>query len=123
MFDLIIAGSTVIDGSGEPGVQADVGTVGDRIEAIGDLSSAESRRTIDASGLVAAPGFIDAHAHCDGALLTDPQHAHALRQGVTTEIIGPDGITFAQLSPENYQLYRTYMRGVICPPDMYHPLC
>lgn len=113
MFDLIIAGATVIDGSGEPGVQADVGTVGDRIEAIGDLVSAQSRRTIDASGLVAAPGFIDAHAHCDGALLADPQHAHALRQGVTTEIIGPDGITFAQLSPENYQLYRTYMRGVL----------
>ena len=113
MFDLIIAGATVIDGSGQPGIRSDLGISGDRIEALGDLSSAETRRTIDASGLVAAPGFIDTHAHCDGALLADPQHAHALRQGVTTEIIGPDGITFAQLSPENYQLYRRYMAGVL----------
>lgn len=88
MFDLIIANATVIDGSGEPAIRADLGIVGERIEAIGDLSAAESKRTVDAEGLVAAPGFIDTHAHCDGALLADPQHAHALRQGVTTEIIG-----------------------------------
>ncbi len=113
MFDLIIAGAEVIDGSGEPAFRADLGIRGERIEAIGDLSSAEARRTIDAPGLVASPGFIDTHAHCDGALLADPQHAHALRQGVTTEIIGPDGITFAQLSPENYRVFRTYMRGVL----------
>ena len=113
MFDLIIAGAEVIDGSGDPGFLADLGINGERIEAIGDLSSAEARRTIDASGLVASPGFIDTHAHCDGALLADPQHAHALRQGVTTEIIGPDGITFAQLSPENYREFRAYMRGVL----------
>jgi N-acyl-D-amino-acid deacylase len=113
MFDLIIANATVIDGSGDPAIRADLGIIGERIDAIGDLSSAEAKRTIDAEGLVAAPGFIDTHAHCDGALLSDPQHDHALRQGVTTEIIGPDGITFSQLSPENYQLYRTYMRGVL----------
>ena len=113
MFDLIIANATVVDGSGEPAVQTDIGISGERIEAVGSLSDAEANRTIDAGALVAAPGFIDTHAHCDGALLADPQHAHSLRQGVTTEIVGPDGISFSQLSPENYKMYRTYMRGVL----------
>ena len=72
MFDVIITGGTVVDGSGSPGFRADVGIAGERIETIGDLSGAEARRVINATGLTVSPGFIDTHAHSDGVLLWDP---------------------------------------------------
>ena len=84
VFDLIVAGGTVVDGSGSAGYRADVGIVGEVIEAIGELSGAQAARTIDAGGLVVSPGFIDPHTHSEGALLVDQQHANGLRQGITT---------------------------------------
>ena len=118
MFDIVIVGGTVVDGTGAPGYRADVGINGEAIEAIGDLSGAEARRVIDATDLVVSPGFIDTHVHCDGPLLVDPQHASSLRQGVTTEILGQDGLSYAPLSAENYRLYRRYLVGVLGePPD------
>ena len=90
MFDLVILGGRLVDGTGSPGYMADVGIVGERIEAIGDLKRAETRRVVDATGLVVSPGFIDTHAHSDGVLLVDPQHANGLRQGITTEILGQE---------------------------------
>jgi N-acyl-D-amino-acid deacylase len=81
MFDILITGGKVVDGSGLPGFRADVGVRGDRIEAIGNLTDAEAARRIDAVGKVVAPGFIDAHVHGDLALLTDPYHEPAIRQG------------------------------------------
>lgn len=116
MFDVIIAGGTVVDGSGAPGYPADVGIVGERIEAIGHLSDAESRRVIDANGMTVSPGFIDSHTHSDAALLIDPQHAAGLRQGVTTEILGQDGLSYAPLSTENYRVYRRYLAGILGEP-------
>ena len=62
-FDTVIAGGRVLDGSGNPAFRADVGIVGDRITAIGDLSRAISRKRIDATGKLVAPGFIDLHSH------------------------------------------------------------
>ena len=59
MFDVVILGGTVVDGTGAPGYRADVGITGDSIGAIGDLSHSEARRVIDATGLTVAPGFID----------------------------------------------------------------
>ena len=87
-------------------------------EAIGNLSQTEARRVIDATGLIVSPGFIDTHAHSDGALLLDPQHANGLRQGITTEILGQDGLSYAPLSAENYRTYRRYLAGILGePPD------
>ena len=111
MFDVLISGGTVVDGSGAPGFRADVGIEGDSIEAVGDLSSAGARRVVDATGLAVSPGFIDTHAHSDGILLWDPQHANGLRQGITTEILGQDGLSYAPLSAENYATYRRYLIG------------
>ena len=116
MFDLVILGGNVVDGTGDPAYRADVGIRGERIDAIGDLAKSETRRVIDATGLVVAPGFIDTHAHSDGVLLVDPQHANGLRQGVTTEILGQDGLSYAQLSPENYRVYRRYLTGLLGEP-------
>ena len=98
MFDVVILGGTVVDGTGAPGYRADVGINGETIEAIGDLSQAETRRVVDATGHIVSPGFIDSHAHSDGVLLIDPQHADGLRQGITTEILGQDGLSYAPLS-------------------------
>ena len=113
MFDVVILGGTVVDGTGAPGFSADIGVTGETIEAIGDLSHAETRRVVDATGLVVSPGFIDTHAHSDGVLLSDPQHANGLRQGITTEILGQDGLSYAPLSAENYPVYSRYLAGIL----------
>ena len=116
MFDIVISGGTVVDGTGAPCYRADVGVSGERIEAIGDLSQAEARQTIDATGLTVSPGFIDTHVHSDGVLLVEPQHAAALRQGITTEILGQDGLSYAPLSAENYRVFRRYLAGILGQP-------
>lgn len=119
-FDVVIRGGTVVDGTGKPGFKADIGISGDRITAIGDLpeSATENARTINAKNLHVSPGFIDVHSHADAALLNDGQHASGIRQGITTEIIAPDGLTLAPLSPDNYRMYRWYLSGILgLPPE------
>jgi N-acyl-D-amino-acid deacylase len=120
MFDVVIVGGDVVDGTEAPAYRADLGISGEKIEAIGDLSKADARRVVDATGHVVSPGFIDTHAHSDAALLTDPQHANGLRQGITTEILGPDGLSYAPLSAENYPVYRKYLAGILgeAPEDL-----
>ena len=113
MFDVVIVGGDVVDGTEAPAYRADLGISGEKIEAIGDLSKVDARRVVDATGHVVSPGFIDTHAHSDAALLTDPQHANGLRQGITTEILGPDGLSYAPLSAENYPVYRKYLAGIL----------
>ncbi|HCI86068.1 MAG TPA: N-acyl-D-aspartate/D-glutamate deacylase, partial [Dehalococcoidia bacterium] len=121
-LDVVIRGGTVVDGTGSPPVIADVGISGDRITAVGDIptSAANSAKIIDATSLHISPGFIDVHSHADAALLNDGQHASGIRQGVTTEIIAPDGLTLAPLSTENYKLYRWYLSGILgwAPEDL-----
>ena len=116
MFDVVILGGSVVDGTGAAAYRADVGVKGDTIAAIGDLSQAQTRRVISAVGLTVAPGFIDTHTHSDAVLLLDPQHAAGLRQGITTEILGQDGLSYAPLSAENYRLNRRYLAGLLGEP-------
>ena len=116
MFDVVVKGGTVVDGTGAPGFSADVGINDDRVEAVGDLSQAEARRVIDATGLTVSPGFIDSHVHSDAVLLVDGQHAQGVRQGITTEILGQDGLSYAPLSPDNYRVYRRYLSGILGDP-------
>ena len=116
MFDLLIIGGNVVDGSGGASVRSDVGVRAEKIEALGDLSRATARRVIDAGGLAVSPGFIDTHTHSEGDLLVDPQHAYGLRQGITTELLGIDGMSYAPLSPGNYRVYRRWLAGLLGEP-------
>jgi N-acyl-D-amino-acid deacylase len=87
-YDLVVAGGDLADGSGGRIWKADVAVMGDRIAAIGELSAAARKRTIDAKGLVVAPGFIDMHNHSDNTLLEEPKCESMIRQGVTTMVLG-----------------------------------
>ena len=120
MFDVVITGGTIVDGTGGPAYPGDLGVTSEKIQAVGDLGQAEARRVIDATGLTVSPGFIDTHVHSDGALLVDPQHANGLRQGITTEILGQDGLSYCPLSAENYRVYSRYLTGILgeVPQDL-----
>ena len=94
-LDLLIHGGTVIDGSGRPRFDADVGVRNGRIVFVGDAGRAASARRIDARGLVVAPGFIDCHTHDDRALLSSPEMTPKVSQGVTTVVTGNCGVSLA----------------------------
>jgi N-acyl-D-amino-acid deacylase len=111
MFDILIQGGRIVDGSGMPWYDGDVGIQDDRIAAIGRLASADARHRIDATDKVVAPGFIDAHVHGDLALLADRLHEPAVRQGVTTYIIGQDGVAMAPSSQATRSFMCRYTAG------------
>jgi dihydroorotase/N-acyl-D-amino-acid deacylase len=87
-FDVVIKNGRIIDGSGRPGYNADLAIKGQRIVEIGNLGSATATRTIDANGLVVAPGFIDMLGQSETYLLIDPRGMSKVMMGVTTEITG-----------------------------------
>jgi N-acyl-D-amino-acid deacylase len=111
MFDVLITGGRIVDGTGLPAVAADVGIEGERITAVGRLTQAEANSRLDVRGLVVAPGFIDAHVHGDLRLLEDPLHEPAIRQGVTTYVLGQDGVAMAPGSAEIVAYMRRYTAG------------
>ena len=93
-YDLVLRNGTVIDGTRAPRYQADLAIAGERIAAIGSIQGGAGQE-IDASGLVVAPGFIDAHTHDDRLMLSAPDMAPKVSQGVTTVIAGNCGISLA----------------------------
>ena len=96
MLDLLIRNGLIIDGTGNPGFYGAVGVEGDEIRIFrGDLSGVEAARTIDATEHVVSPGFIDMHSHAGLVILSEPEHHPKVRQGITTELIGVDGNSYA----------------------------
>ena len=91
--DIIIRNGTIIDGTGKPGYFADVAIKGDKIDYIGNLQGVSAPLEIDATGKVVTPGFIDSHSHSDMHLFTNPLCQSAVRQGVTTEVVGNCGFS------------------------------
>ena len=113
MFDTLIVNGKVIDGAGRAWFRAAVGVEGDTVTLLeGDVSNVEAGRTIDASGMAVCPGFIDMHSHSDLALLTSPRHEPKVSQGVTTEALGQDGLSYAPISPVNRQHLVDYLAAV-----------
>jgi N-acyl-D-amino-acid deacylase len=94
--DLLVTGGSVVDGSGAPAQAGTVASVDGRLH-LGDAAwrPAHAARTLDARGMVVAPGFIDLHSHSGLVILADPRHEPKVRQGVTTEVIGVDGNGYA----------------------------
>jgi len=90
-FDVVLLNGMVLDGTGSPAQRLDVGIVGDKITALGDLQNATANRVIDATNYIISPGFIDIHTHTDSELLVNPKAESKIRQGVTTEISGNCG--------------------------------
>ncbi len=98
-FDVVIANGRIVDGTGAPWFRADVGIVGDRITALGDLSKAAAGTRIDAAGQVVAPGFIDLLGQSEFNVLVDSRVASKITQGITTEITG-EGASIAPISDQ-----------------------
>jgi N-acyl-D-amino-acid deacylase len=96
--NVLIRNARVIDGSGTPGKQADLAIEGDRIAAVGDLSDWSANEVIDATGFVAAPGFIDVHTHDDLEVINDPGLESKVSQGVTSVVVGNCGVSLAPLN-------------------------
>jgi N-acyl-D-amino-acid deacylase len=114
MFDVLIRGGTVLDGSGGPAVVADVGIRGDRVVAVDLLPQATAGVVIEATGLTVAPGFVDIHTHSDFTLLVDGRADSAVCQGVTTEVVGQCGFSAAPLgaTPDPSQMLGHLDAGV-----------
>jgi len=87
-YDFVISGAHIVDGTGAPWFAADIGIVGDRIVAIGDLSKEPASKRVNASGLIVSPGFIDLQGQSEFNILVDNRAASKITQGVTTEITG-----------------------------------
>ena len=96
-YDLVLRGGTVLDGTGAAGVTADLAIAGGRIAAIEKLPQGSGANEIDVAGLAVAPGFIDVHTHDDRALLSQPDMAPKVSQGVTTVIAGNCGVSLAPM--------------------------
>lgn len=112
MFDLIIEGAEVVDGSGGRPYRADIGIKGSEISEIGWLREAEAARRLDAEGRVVCPGFIDVHSHADLSYFK-PDHdkllAPLVRQGITTFVGGNCGMALAPISPQNREAQKMYL--------------
>ena len=109
MFDVKIVGGTILDGSGAFRYKADVGIEGDKITAIGDLSAADAKKVIDASGKFVSPGFIDFHTHSDLSLVYDKYTRSRIYTGVTMDVIANCGIGVAPIREERKQELIDYL--------------
>ncbi|HEK4627211.1 D-aminoacylase [Clostridioides difficile] len=109
MFDVKIANGIIVDGTGNSRYKSDVGIVGDKIMAIGDLSQKEAKETIDATGKFVSPGFIDFHTHSDLSLVYDKYTRSRIHTGVTTDVIANCGIGVAPIREEKKQELIDYL--------------
>lgn len=109
---MVISGGRVLDGTGAPPYRADVAISGDRVVAVGRLDGAEAGSVIDATGRLVAPGFVDCHAHGDAAVFDPEVQRAALRQGVTTFVLGQDGLSFAPGSAATVAYASRYFAAV-----------
>jgi N-acyl-D-amino-acid deacylase len=109
MYDILIRGGTLFDGSGAAGTTGDLAIADGRIVAVGRELAGAAQKIIDATGLAVAPGFIDIKTHSDFTLPINPKAESKVRQGVTTEIIGHCGFSVAPVLPGKVALLKDYL--------------
>lgn len=109
--ELLIRGALLLDGSGSPGQTGDVIVSDGRIARVGGRLHAPGASVLDADGLALSPGFVDMHAHSDLAVLTDPQHLGKVTQGITTEVLGQDGLSYAPVTDASLPMVREQIAG------------
>lgn len=114
MMDFLIRGAMVYDGSGDRPFWGSVGIRDGRISVIYHTGEpeAEARQAIDAKGMALCPGFVDTHTHSDMVLLHDGRQYASIAQGVTTEILGQDGLSYAPMRSKSLKDYVRYLRGL-----------
>lgn len=115
MFDIVLRGGSVVDGDGSAPRLADVAVVGDRIDAIGEpgeFDHAEARDVVECRDRFIFPGFIDAHVHGDALVFDTAVQLAALAQGITTFVVGQDGLSFAPASTETSRYVSSYFAAV-----------
>lgn len=108
----LIKNGQIIDGSGNPGYRGDILLSEGKIEKIAPSIECEEASVIDAQGLVVAPGFIDTHSHSDLQILVEPEVTPKVMQGITTEVLGQDGISMAPLPKEYISPWRKNLAGL-----------
>ena len=112
MYDLKIVGGTIVDGTGAPRYVADIAITEGTIVAIGQSLDGDATETIDATGLLVTPGFVDIHTHYDGQATWDPVLDPSASHGVTTVVLGNCGVGFAPVRPGDEQRLVELMEGV-----------
>lgn len=115
-LDLVLAGGRVLDGTGAPGRVLDVGVAGDRIALVAAAGTLRAKRTLPCKHLCVAPGFIDTHSHSDLRVLVDPTLPMKTRQGITTEVLGQDGISVAPLTEHDLDETQRRLAGLLGAP-------
>ena len=111
-YDLCFTNARVVDGTGSPWLRADVAVADGRIVAVGRQLDGQAARTIDVGNQVLAPGFYDMHSHADINLLVEPRHEPKVFQGVTFELLGQDGLSYAPVTPQLLQEIRRHLAGL-----------
>ena len=116
-FDILIRGGTVVDGSGREPQRADIAIKDGRIAAIGVIEG-EAAQTLDASGLLVTPGFVDVHTHYDGQSTWEQRLAPSCFHGVTSVVMGNCGVGFAPCKPDQRDMLVKVMEGVEDVPEV-----
>jgi N-acyl-D-aspartate/D-glutamate deacylase len=111
VFDLVIKGGQVLDGTGAPGRTADIAVLDGLVAMVGRVDDSATR-VIDADGALVTPGFVDIHTHYDGQATWDPQLAPSCYHGVTTVVMGNCGVGFAPVRPDQHAFLIGLMEGV-----------
>ncbi|KPV61504.1 MAG: D-glutamate deacylase [Candidatus Bathyarchaeota archaeon BA1] len=106
MLDIVIKNGSIVDGAGNPWFRTDIGVKAGRIFKIGRLSESQGEAVIDAKEEIVAPGFVDIHNHSDGSIIAEPMARSAVRQGVTTIVIGNCGSSLAPITDETLPMMR-----------------
>ena len=120
MFDILLRGGTVIDGTGRAAFAADIAVKDGKIAEVGHLPRADAGSVVDCSGLTVTPGFIDIHRHADGAVFRPDFGEWELRQGLTTIVSGNCGLSAAPFGPANAGAIRSYLQPITgtLPPTL-----